>query len=324
MGAILRDVVTGLTAGYYGNVGKSVNPLAADIDFSKEWNWDPTYTFANHLASKGDKNTYDEYARLFFDGTNSYRSGYSDNLAKAYSVGPLVAVANPDGEDVSEIVLTLFAPDEKHAGFEQPVINNFIDGPYVKPTQVVGDGYNIVLTFTMGLLALKDDAPLSFGVFQGLDGQGKPIYLTTEFPGGESLFQNWNYLPDGQHPGKFVLTPYSPAGDQPPGSLLINQLPVSEGVNWYQFTVGDGAAAKTFDMYLKGEKDTHDPAKINIFIPAFDGQEGSIAIGGLATVTPHNDTQQFLNTFSVNFSTGGMATIDPSLLETVTEASVID
>lgn len=323
-GAVLRDLVTGFTAGYYGNVGKSLNPHAADIDLSKEWNWDPTYAFANHLASRGDKNTYDDYAKLFFDSTNSYGSGYSDNLTKAYSVGPLVAVANPDGKDVSEIALTLFAPDEKPAGFEKPVIYNFIDGPYVKPTQFVGDGHNIVLTFTMGRLALKDDAPMSFGVFQGLDHDNKPIFLTTAFPHGENLFQNWNYLPDGQHPGKFVLTPYSPVADQPPGSLLINQLPVSEGVNWYQFTVGDGAAAKTFNMYLKGEKDKHDPSKINILNPAFDGQEGSIAIDGLATVTPPNDTQQFLDTFTINFSTGGMATIDPAWLETVTDPAVID
>jgi hypothetical protein len=85
-GAVLRDLSTGFTAGYYDGTGSSLNTsVTSPIDLNKTWNWDPTYAFGADHSSTSPDVQYDPYAKVFFDNTDSYGGGYSDNLMKAFT-----------------------------------------------------------------------------------------------------------------------------------------------------------------------------------------------------------------------------------------------
>ena len=123
-GAVIRDLATGFTGGYYARTGSSLNPsVSGTINLNKEWNWDPTYTFQSNTTgtiptSSGlAYNLYDPYAQVFYKYTDSYGAGYSDNLTRALSVGPLISVANGPNlnADSNDISVTLFADNESPA-----------------------------------------------------------------------------------------------------------------------------------------------------------------------------------------------------------------
>jgi hypothetical protein len=128
-GTVLTQVLTGFTGGYYGTSGKSLNAdVTESIDLNKNWNWDPTYAFGKNLS--GDAAVFqDPYAELFFFKSNSYGSGYSDNLMSAYAEGgPLIPVYY-NGANVQTIDLTIYDDSETPSGYTQPVIYNYIAPP---------------------------------------------------------------------------------------------------------------------------------------------------------------------------------------------------
>ena len=140
-GAVLRDFLTGFTAGYYGETGTSPNGAAhgANINLSSNSNWDPTYLFGQNATSTfGASAGYDKYAKVFNDSSNSYGAGYSDNLTKALSVGPLLPLWN--GTTNTNLTVTLFADADTPStaqfgganigmGYVTPVIYNYIAPP---------------------------------------------------------------------------------------------------------------------------------------------------------------------------------------------------
>lgn len=332
-GAVLAQFLTGFTAGYYGGTGNPLNAAApGTVNLDKSWNWDPTYAFGNDHATTSASVFYDKYARLFFNETNSYGSGYSDNLMKAFTQGgPLVPIANTSGasagQDVDKITIKLLGDsDAASGGYLTPKIANYVAPPsgqsYTTKNDHTSVDLNIVMNFNTGQVVLTDQTPITLGFYTGTTG-GVATFNTVGFPPGQTLFQNWNLLFDAGT-GTYSLTPYIPAVQQPPGSILVNQWPVSPalsggspvdgGVNWYQVTVGSGTAAKTFNMYLTSDSSG------NVYNPAYTGQSDFAGIDGLAAIAPPANAGQLMDpTFSVNFFNGGAVTINSSLLSQVTE-----
>lgn len=310
-GNVLTQFLTGFTAGFYGTQGQSLNPLVSDpIDLDENWNWDPSYAFGQNLA--GDAAIFqDPYSEVFYFNSNSYGSGYSDNLMKQYTEGgPLIPVSNPAGApdagaNVTDINLTIFADDETPSGYEQTRIDNYIapeGSGYEEPDAT--SGANFKLSFTNTGMVLDEDTEITFGIFGGLDGGGNPIFhnVTLQAPTGQSPWQIWQLaVADGVWSASLV------EGDQGTGNLLITGFPTAGngGVYWNQVTVGD----KTFNLYTTMADDGQ-----HFLNPAFEGQSGSLAVDGLATLAPESSTADEIITFTVNFLPSSTATVDPDLL----------
>ena len=135
-GEVLTQFLTGFTAGYYGTVGASPNAaVTTPVDLNANWNWDPTYAFGRNLTS-AQPVYMDPYSEIYFFSSNSYGSGYSDNLMRQYSVGgPLISVWDSQlGTDVTTISLTIFDDSEQPTGYTTPVLYNYICLLYTSPS----------------------------------------------------------------------------------------------------------------------------------------------------------------------------------------------
>jgi hypothetical protein len=330
-GAVLRDFLTGFTGGYYGGSGNasSLNPLlSGTLDLNKTWNWDPTFAFGNDGSNaltggfSGFNNKYDPYAKLFFENTNSYGAGYSDNLMKAYATGgPLLSLwDNSANQNVPTINLTVFGDHETPAGYTERTIYNYLApdaGGYVAATQFVGDGLNIVLSFINAQTMLKDGTPIRIAFYSGGTGGNFDSYV--DIPTSGTIFQNWNIVPDSSAPGGYVAQAYNPAVPTP-GSILLNQLPAAAngGKVWYQITVGQGTDAhKTFDLYST----TTGTANAAKFVNPAETPT-AVQVDGLANVTATPGAAT-VGTYTVNFL-GTTYAVDPSLLMRVTDPSIIN
>jgi uncharacterized protein DUF4114 len=327
-GEVFTQFLTGFTAGYYGGFGNphGINPLlpnAATVDLSKTWNWDPTYAFnhdgTNSLTSgfTGSDVPYDKYAELFFEHANSYGSGYSDNLMKAYTAGgPLISLwDSTTNTNVPTISLTLYADDQTQpAGTYTPAtIYNYlppVGGAYAAATQFVGDGLNVTLSFINAAVVLKDGTPITIG-FQGTDGMFHTAVMPT-LPAGQSIFQLWNVSQNGND---YSLSPTGITKSQ--GTIVLNQFPVAAtgtgGITWTQITVG----SKTFNLYATSEEVPGQPGHYQFVNPS--DNPGAAQVDGLASITA---TSGVGVTFTVNFL-GTSFGLDPSLLTRVLDESII-
>ncbi|MDO8975966.1 hypothetical protein [Reyranella sp.] len=314
-GTVLRDFLAGFTAGYWNSTATSQNAqVSGSIILNKEWNQDPTYAFGGAITSGTGSVTpashvaYDEYAKVFFNYTNSYGNGYSDFLTRAYNVGPLIDVTqSPTGSPTSSITVTLFGDGDTPTGYTQPTIANYIaptGGAYLVPAGVSSSGIQTTLNFNVGQTRLIEGTPIQVVLKGATD-----VVLPTI-----SSFNNYQVVSNGS--GGYTTTTY---GLPSPGVVALLDLPVTAatsgtGVNWYQIVVGTGAAAKTFNFYLTVDSSG------NILNPAYTGQGGSIAIDGLAAITG-TGTGQYITAanggMTISFFQGGTNTLDPSLLTTV-------
>ncbi|MDP1750572.1 MAG: hypothetical protein Q8L22_14025 [Reyranella sp.] len=314
-GTVLRDFVTGFTAGYWDASATSLNPnVSGSIVLNKEWNQDPTYAFGGSVASghgsvtPGANVFYDEYAKVFFNKTNSYGNGYSDFLTRAFNVGPLINVSDGSGHavDSNNITVTLFADNDTPTGYTQQVINNYLpagSGGYLVPSGVNTNGIETTLNFNVGTMSLKAGTPVQI-VLKGAT-SASDVALPVI-----SAFGNYQVTSGS---GGYALTPY---GVVDAGVIKLKDLPVtpatsSTGVNWYQIEVGSGAARKTFNLY-----ETVDTSG-NIWNPGYAGGVSSaISVDGLATITGTGPGQFITSDFgmTINFQNGGNNTLDPSLM----------
>lgn len=106
-GAFFVPLLTGFIGGYLGGTTTAQNALlgSSSISLSQNWNFDPTFAFGGKIAagqpgavtpwswsgSYGTGVSYDPYAEIFFNNTNSYGNGYSDSLMSQFQQGgPLV------------------------------------------------------------------------------------------------------------------------------------------------------------------------------------------------------------------------------------------
>ncbi|MEJ0017957.1 MAG: Hint domain-containing protein [Acetobacteraceae bacterium] len=316
-GKVLAEFLTGFTGGFYGTSGKPLNDQLTDpVDLNVNRNWDPDYAFGKNLTQPAPAYQADDpYSEIFYQYSNSYGSGYSDALMSQYAVGgPLISVSNPiAGTNVANINLTIFADGETPSGYVQPRIYNYIAPPgdaYAVPGLGVST-VNIVLNFAASVannagVVLDGTATVTLRILTS-DAGGTPVWAPVAIDGSAAgqlgLWQNWNIVYHADT-GTFTAEPFATPVAQPAGSMLLNQLPVAaNGVAWYQIVVGD----KTYNLYTT----TSGSQFLN---PAIAGQEGALAIDGLATVTPQVSTSPTIPTFSVNFSVGDTLTYGPSQL----------
>ena len=321
-GTVLRDFLAGFTAGYWDGMGTSQNgAITTGLNLNKEWNQDPTYAFggaSSGLVTHSGTVFYDEYAKVFFNATNSYGNGYSDFLTRAYNVGPLINVSDGTGtnQDSTDITVTLFADTDTTSGYTPQTINNYISpgsGGYVVPAGVNSSGIQTTLNFNVGQMSLIAGTPITI-VLKGAT-SAPDIALPVI-----SAFGNYQITSGG---GVYTLTPY---GNAVAGVINIMDLPVTAatsgtGVNWYQIDVGSSGASaeKIFNFYLTVDSSGQ------ILNPAYNpSQAGAIAIDGLAAVTGTGAGQYINSTngMTVSFFPGGTDTLDPSLLQTVSGSTL--
>ena len=262
-GTVLRQFLVGFDAGYYGSTGTPVNTqVSTAIDLDKSYNWDPTYAFGKNLASSAASMTYNSYAQVITDNSNSYGFGYSDAETAAYtSGGPLISLYDTNtSADVSTIGLTIFADGETPTGYTAPTIGNIvtISPPPATYAAATGtSGNNIVLDFatsekTNAGVELNPDATIALSILTS-DAGDKPTFATVlldvaaagTHAGG--LWQQWDIeLSNGTYSAVATGT------TQSTGEIQINGLPMNDdgGVSWYQVTEEDADSSKTFNLYL--------------------------------------------------------------------------
>jgi hypothetical protein len=332
-GAVFRDFFTGFTGGYYGATGASPHGVAhgANIDLSNTANWDPTYAFGNNSTNALANHTYDKYALQFFNDTNAYGSGYSDNLMKALSVGPLMSLWNgtgntpltvnlfADGDTPSSARLNghLFNPGDpaNQMGYGgAPQMNNFIaptGADYVNLTGAnatfTGNNFSIVLGSSN--VVADENVTVTFGMYEG---GGAFQAVTLPLVNG-SVYNTYTLN------SNFTLSPVT--SPQVPGTINITGLPVATdgSASWYQITIGNGTVSKTFNLYANS-----DPSSHQFYNPSAAGQADQVQIDGLGTVAgASNPAPQFVGALSVSFLGGSGFALDPSLLEQLTDQKTI-
>jgi hypothetical protein len=323
-GKVLADLFTGFTGGFYLENGKPLNPQATgSIDLNQNMNWDPGYAFGNDVIKQSATYTTfsDPYSQIFYQHSNSYGSAYSDNLMSQYTAGgPLISVFDSTaGTDVGTIDLTIFANSETPSpvtsqGYTPPQIYNYISATstsgYDIPTNFTS-GDNITLVFAASVahnagIVLNGTETITLAYLTS-DTGGIPSWATIAFDGATAgtlgLWQDWTVVQQGT---TYTAQP-APNTGQTPGSMVITNLPVVDsGVSWYQIGVGTGASAKSFNLYttmLNGQFENTNHA----------GQQGALAVDGLAKIVPGSGTQQTTVTFSIDFAPSSAITVDPSL-----------
>ncbi len=313
-GEVLTQFLTGFTAGYFGTKGTSLNPkVTGSIDLDKNWNWDPTYAFGKNLDGPPAPH-FDPYSAAFFFNSNSYGSGYSDNLTDPFvQGGPLISVSQPDqAQNVDSIDITIYDDDETPGGYETPVIYNYIAGGYEQPNSASSPN-NIKLNFANQGMVLSESTTVSLDIYTGDDVSGDPTWQTVSFTPthGQSLWQNWKINKTGST-YTAELQPNTPQGT---GQMLITNLPNSgdAGTYWYRLNIGSGDDAKTFNLYTKMAAGAG--GTLEFVNPNVAGQAGSLAIDGLATISPEQANSDTIETFTVNFMYSASVTVDPDLLE---------
>ena len=97
-GAFFVKLLTGFIGGYYGGTGEIANKWTggpSNVDLNVNWNFDPSYAFSSTTKTPwtpdalqfGNGVTFDKYAQIFFDSTNSYGNGYSDAVMSLFEQG---------------------------------------------------------------------------------------------------------------------------------------------------------------------------------------------------------------------------------------------
>jgi hypothetical protein len=323
-GKVLSQLLVGFTGGYYGETGNSLNTLnpSGTVDLNKDFNWDPTYAFHSNLASTPPTTyqTDDPYAEIFFKDSNSYGSGYSDALMSGYSTGgPLISVSQPTSlnsatyENVPTINLTIFSDTETPSGYTTPKIDNYI-APGTSSYEAVSasSANNVVLNLAAAdgdnsgvILSPQGSVTLSF---ETADSNGTlgwaTVTLNGAIAGPNGLWQGWDIVATGStSPTSSIVYGVVANGvSQSVGALVINDFPVAQdGIAWYKI----GVAGKTFDVYATTKGGSFEN-------PNYTGQQGALAVDGLATVTPGQTTSDTVSTFTVAFANGDTVAFDPS------------
>lgn len=317
-GDVLKELFTGFTAGFWLAEGTSLNAsVSAAINLNQNWNWDPTYAFGKNQGTTPQP-YYDDYSQIFFANTNSYGSGYSDNLMALYQTGgPLLSLSNGAGGDIANLDLTIYADGDTPAGYTTPTIYNYLAPPaggYTAPPSSSAGGNN---SLSMGFnfsapagtigqttwLLDQTKAQVTLNVLTGITNNvpsWTPITLTATTAAGSAtptLWWNWQVSSNGM--GGYTATPLANSV-QDPGSLVITGMPINtsstgNAITWYQVEVEnvDGSASKTFNLYTTTLLDPN----VQPGSPVITGSQSTISAGTLTiggTITyPQGGTPLF-------------------------------
>ena len=329
-GTVLRSLLMGFTAGYYGETARSVNPqVTATIDLNNSINWDPTYAFGSGTLNQNGTVTnlvtsdvtvpagqvsHDPYAQVFYQHSNSYGSGYTDALMSEYSVGgPLVSVYDTaTTSDVATVDLTLYAPNEQPSGYTTPQIANYIapgaNGygvPDATPATIdVGMNFAASVGNSAGVMLNASDVVTLDIMTADTGGVAQWGSVTLDGAANGGLWQQWTI--SGNSATGYTATPGATSGTA--GYLQIDDFPVvgtGTATSWYRIGIG----TKTFDLYTVTQNGNFDNTT---YSSGGVNQRGSLAIDGLASVTPQQSTAPTVPTFTINFASGAGVAVDPS------------
>jgi len=232
------------------------------------------------------------------------------------------------GLNVANIAIMLYDDHEtpptgqtlaQHQQYTPTEIYNTYDptlGPLVAP-RGTGHAADLDLQFGLGLgqMRPRDDLTVKLGFYTSSPGGVASFdYVTFDTSGGQSLFQTWNY---NDSTGAFEAAG-SPAASGV--NLQVNGLPYVTGVNWYQlvFESSDGTISRAYNMYLDANQSS------GVVNPAFQGNApGAVAIDGLATYVMTDPADAYLKLLIFNMFSGGTLSMDPALLEQITDQTVI-
>lgn len=231
-GALFVKLLTGLLGGYIGGEGAASNHLlgpAGALDFSQNWNFDPTFAFHANMAKPWtwDPATYgagapfDKYAQVFFDNTNSYGNGYSDGLMSLFQEGgplmssgyPVPLAANPYSTTKGSNIVTVHDPHVGQYGYKVGDLVTFAGGsPVAGITMtaaplIAGTGVNAFTiksvdvaagTYTVEATTVASDTTTGggTGVVAGLNVTNIAITLYDDHetpPTGQTLQQHQQY-----------------------------------------------------------------------------------------------------------------------------------
>ncbi len=334
-GAILVDLFTGFSAGYFGTTGAAMNPqLTSTVNLDQNTNWSPYYAFGSHLADGTPApDYYDPYSEIFFDNSNSYGSNYSDALMRQYDVGgPQISLYdNTTKADVSSVDLTIYAPSDTPTdasgtstdrgtsqGYTPPQLYQYIkpalDG--YAPPDTINPANNIVLYSstqsdqTLGV-ALASDTPITLKILTS-DLNNTPAWDIVTFGGdGQSIYQTWSI--SGNATDGYSITAV-PDTSQATGTVVISGFPTPmNGISWYQLVIGE----KTDNLYVTTSGGTFVNPGYALSVA------GALAVDGMAAITTPISSDPTLTTFTVNLNTGSDASIDPSLLTPNTDQKTL-
>ncbi|MBW6401647.1 DUF4114 domain-containing protein [Roseomonas sp. HJA6] len=338
-GQVLQQLTLGLTAGYLQSSGVSPNSaVTAGIDLNKNYNWDPSYAFGQNTNSTLGADvtvTWDPFAQLFYQYSNSYGTQYADALMSAFAQGGPQLPAYANGQNISTLSVTLFADSEAPpAGdYTPPVIHDYVagsaaGGQYEAAQWHENNPANVVLDFNPGAslaqsLVLRDDAELSIRILTGYN-DDKPQWQDVALGGaGVTPWQNWTFAYAN---GSYSVSGNGGAG-QTSQSLVLTGLPMADsGVGWYQIVVKSRGFEKVFNLYtttFTPAPTTGDPNPIPRFSD-FGSDPSLFGIDGLATLTAGTAASGGgLLTFSVEV-TGVSPTLDLSLMQANTSSAFLN
>jgi hypothetical protein len=233
------------------------------------------------------------------------------------------------GLDVASITLTLYDDNEtapsgstlgQHQLYTPTEIYNTSSGPFVSATGTT-DTFDIQFALGLGQMRPASDLQVSLGFFAGLGNPGEWQFQYVTFDtSSETLYQSWNY--DGDNNTLTAAGQAAPTGT----NLTINDVPYATGVNWYQLVFADKsnpAISRTYNIYMNGLAGSG-ILNPNYVAPGIN-QAGSIAIDGLASYTGADTSDQYLTDTNLTFNmfNGGTLSMDPRLLEQITDLTII-
>jgi hypothetical protein len=229
--------------------------------------------------------------------------------------------------DVATMTLNMFDDNQQASpgqtlpqtqGYVQPVIYDTSNGPFVAPQTSTGaPNLSLILAFNLGQLRPDPAATVKIGFYTGQSGglaQFNYVTIPSSSSGSQALYQTWLY--NNGNNGSFSAV----GGASPTGSILqLNGLPYA-GINWYQIQISEGSTSRTYNFYANAVQNQ------GLLNPAFNGQANSLAIDGLAQIPLAPlppPSQQYLTSLNISAFSGGTLSMDPSLLQLITDQSVI-
>lgn len=268
-GTVVRELVAGFDAGFWGSAGTSANPLdTSTIDLNQNYSWNVSYAYGAALgAGTGDLTItqalaagaqpgdifYDPWARAILTNSNAYGYSYSD-LVSFGGTNPQISLwdpaRGPAGGNVESVTITIYSPDETPAsGYVAPPASYFA-GPYATPVTTYSGGLIFDFAFSTTGAAAANYAPnadtsITLRIFTG---PSSFVDLAIAGPDvGGNPWGYYNITADGS--GGWTLgTPTNPFTD---GGFVLNDLPVpASGIGYYQLIFGAGESQTVYNLYF--------------------------------------------------------------------------
>lgn len=257
----------------------------------------------------------------------SYTVQASSNANASVTGGGAGVVA---GLDVPRITLTLYDDHElpphgttlaDHQLYTPTKIYNTSSGPFVKALESA-DTVDVQFALGLGQMRPATDLKVSLGFFVEIHG-GEHKFEYIDFDTSkETLYQQWNF-------DSATKTLKAAGAAAPTGTgLTINDLPYATGINWYQLVFSEktehNPTYRVYNIYMNGLAGSG-ILNPNYVAPGIN-QAGSIAIDGLATYVGSDVSDRYLTGsggLSFNMFNGNTLSMDPRLLELITDQTII-